>query len=374
MNFNVKLGQFGFATLIAFIFLSLPGLADDSAASIAAGGLVPRRETRIVMAREVLRISPEKVIVDYDFRNDTDHSVTTEVAFPIPPYSNAFEERELSDQTFQSFRVWVNGKPIACKIEASAFFHGKNVTPLLRADGIDIPTLGHFEDANGGPVTRDFGRLSVPTKRQLIREGLFQNLGDPPERNQGLGVFARWTAHLQYHWTQTFPAHSTTHIRHEYTPVVGFQFVSLQAFKAVQAGQHKRRKPLTKGRPQNEEDLLMSFCPDPSFLRGTIRSMGRLSQDSGYNVSTEWVDFILTSANTWRRPIEDFTLIVGRPKSQSGAHSVVSFCTPNNAKVEKIDADHFQVHLTNFIPSSELHIGYFDVPEARPAKPVSSIR
>ena len=68
-------------------FAASPALADDSAASIAAGGLVARRETRIVMAKEVLRISPNKVVVDYDFRNDTDQDVTTEVAFPVPPYS-----------------------------------------------------------------------------------------------------------------------------------------------------------------------------------------------------------------------------------------------------------------------------------------------
>ncbi len=67
------------------VAISMPVLADDSAASIAAGGLVPRRETRIVMAKEVLQISPTQVVVDYDFRNDTDQNVTTEVAFPVPP-------------------------------------------------------------------------------------------------------------------------------------------------------------------------------------------------------------------------------------------------------------------------------------------------
>ena len=46
---------------------------------------MPRRETRIVMAREVLQISAKKVVVDYDFRNDTNQDVTSEVAFPIPP-------------------------------------------------------------------------------------------------------------------------------------------------------------------------------------------------------------------------------------------------------------------------------------------------
>jgi hypothetical protein len=61
-------------------------LADDGAASIAAGGIVMTRESRITMAKEVLFISESKVVVDYDFRNDTDADITTEIAFPIPDF------------------------------------------------------------------------------------------------------------------------------------------------------------------------------------------------------------------------------------------------------------------------------------------------
>ena len=44
---------------------TIPLYADDGAASIAAGGLVVMgRETRIVMAKEVLQISARTVIVD----------------------------------------------------------------------------------------------------------------------------------------------------------------------------------------------------------------------------------------------------------------------------------------------------------------------
>jgi hypothetical protein len=99
-------------TFFAFSLTSPALLADDGAASIANGGLVPRRETRVVMAKEVLRISLDKVVVDYDFRNDTDQDVTTEVAFPVPPYENDFPEVDLAGQAFKSFRLWVDGKPI----------------------------------------------------------------------------------------------------------------------------------------------------------------------------------------------------------------------------------------------------------------------
>jgi len=71
---------------------------DDGAASIRAGGLVLKREARITMAKEVLRIGWNSVAVDYEFRNDTDEDVTTEVAFPIPPYKSDWAEKDVSVQ------------------------------------------------------------------------------------------------------------------------------------------------------------------------------------------------------------------------------------------------------------------------------------
>jgi hypothetical protein len=57
------------AVLAAVLLQSaqLYAFADDGAASIAAGGLVFTRETRIVMAKEVLTISEKKIVVDYEF-------------------------------------------------------------------------------------------------------------------------------------------------------------------------------------------------------------------------------------------------------------------------------------------------------------------
>ena len=84
--------------------LSLPASslsADDGAASIAAGGIVMVREPRITMQNEVLRISGSKVRVDYEFLNDTDKDITTEVAFPVPAYSLDWDERTIRQQDFE---------------------------------------------------------------------------------------------------------------------------------------------------------------------------------------------------------------------------------------------------------------------------------
>ena len=304
--------SFAVAVLLASIGLPVTVFADDSAVAIATGGLVPRRETRIVMAKEVLQISNKKVVVDYDFRNDTDQDVTTEVAFPIPPYANEFADGPaLEEQSFQSFKLWVNGKPVHYESEATATLDGKDVTSILKANRIDIPTFGHFVDKVDSTHQEvidspDFNRLSKSTKDQLVKTKIFEVDGAP---------WGKWTVHLQYHWTQTFPAHTTVHIRHEYSPVVGFTQVTLTTVEDSLA--HFTTGHGTDS-SQDDVKLLAGFCSDRPFLSTLSRQLRE--SDSQAKTADErlytgisypnWVDFILTSANTWQRPIEDFTLII----------------------------------------------------------------
>ncbi len=323
--------------LIAFPLTSLPLLADDGAASIANGGLVPRRETRVVMSKEVLRISLDKVIVDYDFRNDTDEDVATEVAFPVPPYENDFPEVAVADQAFRSFRLWVDGKPIQYRSEAKAILKGSDVSETLVANHIDIPTFGHFteQDSQHDAVTLvpDFSRLPPAKQKVLVKAGLFDVDQSFP---RGL-----WSVHLQYHWTQTFPAHSTIHIRHEYRPVAG-------ATNSIKYGLE------TSADPESAKEL-QGFCIDNRLGAALKKIADSKDKDAPYF----WVDFILTTANTWKTPIEDFTLIVERPHQKGDLADYVSFCW--DGPVTKIDPDHFSAQVTNFTPSRELKIGFFAV-------------
>jgi Domain of unknown function (DUF4424) len=337
------------------------GFADDSAASIAAGGLVSRRETRIVMAKEILRISPDKVVVDYDFRNDTAENVITEVAFPVPSYAYGPENPAISDASFSDFQLLVNGKTVAFQTEAKATFNGKDVTAILTADKIDIPTFGHLHEPSGAESdyrTPDIDRLPKPEQKRLAQLGLF-------DAEDGWGA---WTVQLQYHWNQTFPAHSTTHIRHQYTPVEGSEIMLPDTLRNVFEHKQPTGDAETAKYALQDMQLLEGLCPDQQLLSGMIRQIQASSPGYGQYAHPHWVDFILTSANTWKQPIEDFTLIVDRGKpEEQGTQAFVSFCSPQNAPVQKLDANTFQVHLTNFIPQSELRIGFFDVPEVKSA-------
>jgi len=362
----------------------IPVLADDAAASIAAGGLVPRRETRIVMAKEVLRISEKKVVVDYDFRNDSDQDVTTEVAFPVPPYS--FEDQEedrVPGQSFSDFRLYVDGKSIPFEIEAKATLKGRDITDILVRDSIDIPSFGHFKDTRQvdrtvfGSHALDLDRLPESEQERLVALGIFKFSHDDSNDET-----VDWTVHLQYHWTQTFPAHTTIHIRHEYTPIDGFTPLSVLLVAAMVDPENVQKQGQLDDniKDQLRNNALKSSCAEPAFLRTVLRDVissfpvthpDNLEETGEIEFEADWVDFILTSANTWQRPIEDFTLIVERPQPEQTGKTLISFCSPANGKVERLDADHLQVHLTNFIPASELHIGFFLVPMAKPAQPVA---
>lgn len=339
--------------------------ADDGATSIAAGGLVARRETRIVMAKEVLSITTAKIVVDYDFRNDTAEDVTTEVAFPVPPYEFGPDLHNISAASFQSFKLWIDGKRATYEVEPKATLKGKDVSAILRANKVDIATCGHFRPADSGNTrmdsSRDFDRLAPSKKSMLIKQGLFQD---------GASRDCQWTASLNYFWKQTFPAHSVVRIRHEYSPVIGFDQVAAESFDSLLNIRHSTESSDQISTKQDSEESasVRGFCPTNTMLQELSQSFHHQDQVEKFNHPDSfgfigWVqsiDFILTTANTWQRPIEDFTLIIERPKVERGERKLVSLCAPG--KIEKLDADHFQLHLINFIPKDELHIGFFGVP------------
>jgi hypothetical protein len=314
--------------LALLLALSLtPAIADDGAASIAAGGLVMRREPRITMAKEVLTISTSKVTVDYDFRNDTDADITTEVAFPIPPYSaDSNEERTPAESGFDSFKLTVDDQQVKYQTDLHGFVGTRDVTATLNRYHLDIATLGDR-----------IGKLPTGTKVELAKQKVLSTTPDYP------GTFyPNWTVHKRYYWSQTFPAHATIHIRHEYKPVVGYS----QVYPNIIIPPAKRfaRAAESPDTRFNREEFT-SLCPSPAAVE-------KLSHANGI-IEPVWVDFILTTANTWKRPIEDFTLIVERTDPKD----TVSFCW--DGPVEQLDANHFQAHATNLIPTKELHIGFY---------------
>ena len=303
--------------------------ADDGAASVAAGGLIVfGHETRIVMAKEVLEISADKVKVDYEFRNDSDEDVTTVVAFPIPEYTlGDFDGPPPQRLAFTDFKLTVNSEQVVYKTEARAFWKNKEFTELLNQLKINIATCD-FDKKN--PESNPcIDKLSLETVKKLRLLKLID------------GTTPNWSVRLKYYWDQKFPAHGIVKIHHEYTPVLGSDNSFGYALDADASNETKKE--------------WNKFCVNDKLKAVLNKLSGPDSKDGG----DFYVDFILTTANTWKMPIEDFTLIVDRAQIPQAKNSYISFCW--DGPVEKLDPDHFRAHLTNFIPTKELRVGFFNV-------------
>jgi hypothetical protein len=328
------------ALLALMVLATVPLRADDGAASIAAGGVVVmKREPRITMAKEVLRISESKVIVDYDFRNDSDQDITTEVAFPIPDYDHDLqrEAREPTLRRLDDFQLWIDGVATSYAVESRAFLKDTEYTSLLTGMHVDIASFGHAPEADRSP---EIQRLPPAQLEQVQKLGLIDRDGEP-----------LWKVKKKYYWQQTFPAHKIVHIRHEYTPIAG-------ATNNTSYGMGPEPDPYAVKE-------LKTFCIDGA-LQGILQNVANSNpqgRNRGKAAPYTYVDFILTTANTWKTPIEDFTLIVERShwKGSGSAGDYVSFCW--DGPVTKTDAEHFSAHVSNLVPTKELRIGFFHVLE-----------
>jgi len=181
--------------------------ANDSAASVAVGGIVLTRQPNISMESEPLTISLGKITVEYEFLNESDADISTEVAFPIPAYE--YTEDAGGIRAFNDFRLWVDGQPLKYEVEAKAFLvkrddHDKvvgqprDVTAILNKYSIDIPSLGHFIDAEDYKVP-DFDKLPPASRKVLSAQGLVD--AEPGHTTP------QWEVRKTYHWKQTYPAH-----------------------------------------------------------------------------------------------------------------------------------------------------------------------
>ena len=173
---------------------------------------------------------------------------------------------------------------------------GVDYSVRLRQLGIDIVSLGHFDEVSPskGSFSQDFDKLPKQQQTELRRVGLFDE------------NFPRWTVVITHHWQQTFPAHKILQVRHEYAPVVGEEVTVLDDLINKKA----------------EKRHLVTFaqsCINPPLQKTIAASMQKA--DSSW---VKWVDYILTTANTWKKPIKQFELIVERPKPDNEANTTTS--------------------------------------------------
>ncbi|HDQ03797.1 MAG TPA: DUF4424 domain-containing protein [Deltaproteobacteria bacterium] len=306
--------------ILVILCFSPISFANDSAAGIAATGIYLKEEKNISIEKEDLYISENKIEVSYIFKNHSNNDIITEIVFPIPDY-----KFDLSDMTvepmYDDFIVEINGKRIKHKEEIRAFVNKIDHTILLENMGISIKDFGKIAEFTRYNPKRDkgqipelfFKKLSKVQQQLLIKNNLVIN-----DNNF---LWPNWKVSRKYYWTQTFPAKGTVTVRHSYRPYMGYALFS------------------------SKNEIPQNACID---------GKADLWLKKRPNISNyTYVDYILVTANNWKKPIRSFRLVI--ESKDDGKH--ISTCYP---KLTKKTSSRFEASLTNFVPKQDIRIYFIE--------------
>ena len=297
----------------SFLVLAVCASANDSAVETAVGGLKLRKEHSVLMKKERLYISRKTVRVEYEFLNTSNDPAASDVAFPIPPIKFVVDDTG-EKRNFSNFKAWINDTPISVKKEIRAFVKDQEVTDDLRNAKLSIENFGNFDvDAPKNP----FESLKPEVHAKLVRIGALK----------AKDYWPQWEVHIKYHWHQEFPPGTIVRIKHEYKPVAGFAFADIKDFKKY-----------------------WKDTKDTCIDQKTFAELKRREKDNGFTIN--WVSYILTTANSWKTPLEDFELTVEGKKGD-----LISFCW--DGPVEKIGPEKFRAQVKDFVPNKDLKVYFY---------------
>jgi hypothetical protein len=308
-----------------------PALADDSTAELATGGLAFVQTNDITMQSEDLYVSMDAIKARYEFVNTSDHDVTTLVAFPLPdikgdPDLGVAVPTE-DPVNFVGFRTVVDGAPVTTQVQQRVSSLGIDQTALLKSLGIPLaPQL----EATGQALD------ALPRDQwdQLVKLGLVSI--DQYDVGKGMEdhLTPLWVLSTDFYWEQSFPAHKTVRIEHDYVPSVG-------STAGLSFGTPESRKEAWF-----KDHYLNNYCIDSTFLAAVDRSR---KADGSDTLTERRIDFVLKTGSNWESSIHQFHVVIdkGSPKN------LVSFCGED---VKKTGPTTFEMTKTDFEPDQDLAI------------------
>lgn len=310
---------------LALLMAPQQAVADDSSASLAAGGLVFTRQADIRMAAEDLRISPKEVRVRYEFVNDGAADVETVVAFPLPDIDvEKFWYEPLGttldrSPNFMGFVLTVDGRTVDAQVEERAVLNGRDVTAAVKAAGLPV-------NIAGSDLVEKVTHLAPALRKALAAEGLVEL--DEEDAHP------HWIAETRFWWHQKFPARKTVVIEHRYQPVTG-QFLFGPDDLAS-------RQP----------DYASDYCIDPKAAAAIRARLGKLdpSGANGQYLQGYQTEFVLSTARNWKGPIGRFRLTLDKLKPDN----VLSLCW--DGALTKAGPTTFAFARDNFAPARDVKL------------------
>lgn len=335
------------AFAIATCFIPLTVSANDGFAAVGVGGVTIAKTDAIAIKSEVLDIACDKINVSYDFINESDHDEDALIMFPLPVYSaNIPESDSYAMGQPADFTITVDGKPVEYQTQVKAILveakwvNGEreiikeiDVTEKLKAAGLSEKDITYFrfkskyiqgKKGQDGyykfPISKD--KINKLVKSGLMAEG---SMGD---------TTPQWENRVTYIWRQRFPANKIIHVEHSYRPF---------SSGGSNAG-------------YSEYSDAKEFClSEQNISKLKSLSKNKKNLDNFNNIPGINVKYILTTANSWKDGIRDFTLRI-HPKFEN---EVVSACIP--AKIEQISDKVYEAKIVNFNPKEELSVYFGNV-------------
>lgn len=309
-----------------------PALANDSVAELGTGGLVLSRTDAVAMESEDLFISPEKVTVDYVFRNNSDQDVQSIVAFPMPDIEGSpYEMPDMpaaQDDNFLGFEVSIDGAAVKPELEQKAYAAGIDVTADLAAQNVPLFPFGD-------QAREALAKLPEAVAEDWIGRGIVVI----DESDDGSGMkkvrVPYWRLQSAYWWRATFPAHKPVRVSHRYKPSVGATS-SLTFFY--------------DGKFQGSYDAYKTrYCIDKTF-EAAVRKTAKMNEGGYANMWESRIEYVLTSGGNWALGnIGKFKLTIDKANPKS----LVSFCGTN---VRKVGPTTFEMTAQEFFPDRDIDI------------------
>jgi len=304
-----------------------PASANDGFGALAAGGVVVGHTDQIAMVKEELRISQAFIHVFYVFENESDHEVSEIISFPLPPYpATPKESGVIAHGQPESFVIKVDDRPVPFETHVWAVMEdGRDVTDQLKALGFSQQDIAMtpFEKS-----VMDSHELTRPPEvmSKLLAAGLIDKDKAP-----------QWIIKVAYEWRQNFPAHQPIKVYHGYQP-----FTSEGSWDGYSPDNNDR-----------DDRLKKDFCASDATLH-KLRALYRNpdDRDDYHQVPGTTVEYVLTTGNTWKDGIRDFTLRL----EKQAPFELMALCL--DAPLERKSGTVFESHIRNFHPKADLKI-YF---------------
>jgi len=309
------------AGLLAIV---LPVSANDTLATLGAGGLAPLKSSTIVMESEELEISVHQIAVRYIFRNTGDRDEDVTVAFPLPELSGGMLANSpvripsKDPVNFVDFRVLVDGKSVVPKVELRAFVDEKEITSDLRSMGVPPSPLDES-------ITARFRKAPQNQQVRFEKNGWIDCKLTPDGK-----CWPMWQVRVQVYWTQRFRVRSAVEVRHTYSPIVGGSYITAD---------------------NDGASALKPYCGDADALRqiSKLKALRPAKNADSPALFERRIEYILTTANNWSGPIRSFRLSV----TPDAADDVVTTCLKD---LKRVAPARYELVRQNYRPDAELEI------------------